>query len=119
VRYEGFFVGGLPEGRGTSTQPNGDYFEGNWSSGLPLAGVGRMTSNSSSESKGGGALVVESQWEYNGGLKSFKWHGKGKLWWYVGAGSNKKILWSYDGEFVNGKKTRHRRAKPFTRGLDV
>jgi len=28
----------------------------------------------------------------------------GKLWWYVGAGSNKKILWSYDGEFVNGKK---------------
>jgi hypothetical protein len=39
VRYEGFFIHGLEEGQGKATYPSGNYFEGLWSSGLPLAGV--------------------------------------------------------------------------------
>jgi hypothetical protein len=33
-----------------------------------------------------------------------KWHGVGKLWFNGGKGSNKKLLWSFDGEFAEGKK---------------
>ena len=32
-----------------------------------------------------------------------KFHGKGKLWFHVGAGQQKTLLWSYDGEFCDGK----------------
>ena len=99
VRYAGFFIDGLPEGEGTQTHPNGDYFEGNWSSGLPLQGSGRLTSGSRKE-----IGLVEGSWEYMGGLNRMRWHGNGKLWFHVGAGSQKKMLWSYDGEFAEGKK---------------
>jgi hypothetical protein len=98
-RYAGFFVDGLPEGEGTQTQPNGDFFKGLWSSGLPLQGEGRQTSGSRGESG-----LVEGSWEYIGGLNRMKWHGEGKLWFNVGKGSNKKLLWSFDGEFAEGKK---------------
>jgi hypothetical protein len=76
---------------------------------------------------------VEGRWEYYGGLKTMKWHGKGQLWWSIGSANRKTLLWfvakksarlpllrywvsqsdffvvrrSYEGEFLDGKKHGH------------
>lgn len=42
-----------------------------------------------------GLEQVEGQWEYYGGLKNMKWHGKGKLWWSAGGANRKTLLWYF------------------------
>lgn len=80
--YEGDLVFGSPEGKGTFTWDNGDFYTGSWKN-------GRRT--------GKGKIVWANGDVYEGDFLNDERTGKGKCIWKSGD--------RYEGDFVNGERT--------------
>eukprot|EP00286_Rhodomonas_abbreviata_P015142 CAMPEP_0181318732 /NCGR_PEP_ID=MMETSP1101-20121128/17169_1 /TAXON_ID=46948 /ORGANISM="Rhodomonas abbreviata, Strain Caron Lab Isolate" /LENGTH=409 /DNA_ID=CAMNT_0023426233 /DNA_START=102 /DNA_END=1331 /DNA_ORIENTATION=+ len=101
--YEGDFVEGVPNGQGSFTFADGDWFKGMVKNGLPVEGECHQTVLADGQ-------FADSFFEYEGTVRQGMWNGKGTLTLYDKAGttyrmrkSNSNKLYTYTGDFKNGK----------------
>eukprot|EP00960_Hanusia_phi_P028712 747574-Hanusia_phi.AAC.2 len=94
MRYEGYFLDGVPHGSGYGKLRGGEWFRGEWQHGKPFNGQ-CVQSKVAADTFGDFVFI------YKGSLRNGVWDGHGKLGYFEEKFATREI-WTYDGEFAQG-----------------